>query len=669
MRDNHFGSAATALGRFGAALGFAAALGTAGCEELGQSDPDPVAQDFRVECDPLAPSYCLFPFPNDAFTVRDATTVTGRRLSLTSDALPVSYYDVKASPTHWNQLDGFSTGAAIMTQFPGLTLEDLEASNVATSVTIGRSIERDSPTALIEADSGRWIEHWVELDESTDDPEQRTLLIRPAKALDNNKRYIVAIRNLRGVEPSDAFVELRDAIATEDPSIAARRPRYEDIFDLLDFATFSPREDLQLVWDFTTGSQESITDWMLHMRDQGLNLVGEQGPVYEIVRVEENPWGPDEDNIAWRIYGEMQVPLYLTTTQPGGLLIFDEQGRPTQNVDAPWATFAFELLIPQSAKDSPAKLMQYGHGLLGEKEQIESGHFRSFCNEYNYAIFGVDFVGMAADDELFIGGVVSTGRFDEFASVVHRQHQGMLNSLLLMRLMKGGFAEDPEFGQYLDPSEAYYHGISQGGIFGGTYMALTTDVRRGVLGVMGMPYNLLLNRSVDFDLFFDLIKSAYPDGRDVQMLLQMAQLLWDRTEPNGYAAHIVDDPLPGTDTHQVLMRAALGDHQVSNAGAHFMARTIGVTHVPTGQQDIYGLEVVEAPWERSALVEYDFGLPPDPVGNLPPRECEDPHGKLRKLEAARQQLDLFLREGIVDNFCDGGNCDFPDMSGCEGGGD
>jgi hypothetical protein len=63
-------------------------------------------------------------------------------------------------------------------------------------------------------------------------------------------------------------------------------------------------------------------------------------------------------------------------------------------------------------------------------------------------------------------------------------------------------------------------------------------------------------------------------------------------------------------------------------------------------------------------VEYDFGLPPDPVENLPQRECEDPHGKLRKLDEARQQLDRFLRTGVIDNFCGGGVCSFADMSGC-----
>ena len=69
----------------------------------------------------------------------------------------------------------------------------------------------------------------------------------------------------------------------------------------------------------------------------------------------------------------------------------------------------------------------------------------------------------------------------------------------------------------------------------------------------------------------------------------------------------------------------------------------------------------------SAYVEYDFGLPEDPLCNLPQRECDDPHGKLRGLPAARQQIDTFLRTGVIDNYCDGGVCSFPTLSGCSGG--
>src|SRR5690606_7058965 len=106
----------------------------------------------------------------------------------------------------------------------------------------------------------------------------------------------------------------------------------------------------------------------------------------------------------------------------------------------------------------------------------------------------------------------------------------------------------------------------------GVYMAVTTDVERGVLGVMGQPYNLLLNRSVDFDPFFLILNTSYPSAIDQQLGLSLIQMLWDRLEPNGYTPYIRDDVLPGTPPHEVLMRAALGDHQVNNLGAHLMAR-------------------------------------------------------------------------------------------------
>ena len=113
------------------------------------------------------------------------------------------------------------------------------------------------------------------------------------------------------------------------------------------------------------------------------------------------------------------------------------------------------------------------------------------------------------------------------------------------------------------------------------------------------------------------------------------------------------------------MRAAVGDHQVTTLGAHHMARSIGVPHLDSGIRSIWGLDSVTDRVSGGAYVEYDFGLPPDPWCNLPQSKCEDPHGKLRKLEAARVQLDHFLRTGEVVDECDG-PCSYPDMSGCAG---
>jgi hypothetical protein len=147
-------------------------------------------------------------------------------------------------------------------------------------------------------------------------------------------------------------------------------------------------------------------------------------------------------------------------------------------------------------------------------------------------------------------------------------------------------------------------------------------------------------------------------------LLDLTDMLWERTEPAGYAPYVLDNLLPNTPAHQVFINDAVGDHQVTTLGAHIMARTMGMPHLDTGIRPIYGLETVPGPVQGSAIVEYDFGLPPAPVENLPLRECGDPHGKVRKLAEFQQQMDLFLRTGTIQNFCAGGICTFPDMSEC-----
>ena len=71
--------------------------------------------------------------------------------------------------------------------------------------------------------------------------------------------------------------------------------------------------------------------------------------------------------------------------------------------------------------------------MLGGRGELESGHLRSFVDTYGYVIFGVDFVGMAGEDQLVIGSTLLSGDMAGFNGTVERNHQGMLNSLLAMR--------------------------------------------------------------------------------------------------------------------------------------------------------------------------------------------------------------------------------------------
>ena len=53
----------------------------------------------------------------------------------------------------------------------------------------------------------------------------------------------------------------------------------------------------------------------------------------------------------------------------------------------------------------------------------------------------------------------------------------------------------------IDTTRLFYDGNSQGGIMGGGLTAVAPDFDRAVLGVPGMNYSTLLQRSVDFDTY------------------------------------------------------------------------------------------------------------------------------------------------------------------------
>jgi hypothetical protein len=299
-------------------------------------------------------------------------------------------------------------------------------------------------------------------------------------------------------------------------------------------------------------------------------------------------------------------------------------------------------------------------------------------NEYNYIFAATDLIGMSNDDELSIGLALATGNFSALRTMFDRLHQGFVNYVALLRMMKTTFAADPTYGQYVKGDEAYYYGISQGGIMGSVVMATTPDIERGALGVMGQPYSFLLFRSVDFNQFLELIKDPLPDFRDQQFLITLIQMPWDRVEPDGYTHHIRENPLPGTNAKEVLTRVAIGDHQVTTYAAHVMARTLKAPHLTTGLRSVWGLEEVTSTSEGSFYTEYDFDVPGEPFCNLPQWLCDDPHEYPRRREAARKQLDEFLRNGTGTNFCAPGDddehqvvaegvCSYPSLSGCESG--
>ena len=598
------------------------------------------------DCDPLVPIHCGLPFPSNVWLV-DGKVTFG------ATTLPALRGQTHIDPSLWQDRDGFSPGQAAIVVLPGAV-----ATGLPTPDTIAASLAADSSSILMDAETGERIPHFVDLDWGSTDDQDRALLLHPAIRLKDGTRYIVAFRHVKDgdgkdIAPSPVFQALRDGASHPNASVHRRRALYDDVFARLE-AHGVPHADLQVAWDYTTATRANTTRALLKMRDEALALVGADGPEYTITKVEDHP----VTHTLQRITGLMTVPLYLDKPGPGGRLVFGADGLPKQNGTA---QYEFIVHIPNSiSAGKPLGIVQNGHGLFGDKDDGDGndGQLVTFCDRFGYVGVAVNLIGMAHEDvDLAIHSV--SDDISLFRGLVERQHQGMLNELLAMRMMKGRFSRDPHVQvngvSAIDTTRTYYRGDSQGGIFGGTYMSLSTDVTRGVLGVPGAPYSILLDRSADFSGYKLLLRANYTSATDAAIVLGAMQIWWDRTEPNGWIPYVREGMHPGTPAHEVLMHVAIGDHQVSPLGAHYEARTMKVPNLRPTNREVFGIESKDGPFTGSAMVEYSFGLPPAPLQNYPPDTTsgEDPHGKPRKLEPSYQQQDKFFREGVIAPFCDG----------------
>ena len=228
----------------------------------------------------------------------------------------------------------------------------------------------------------------------------------------------------------------------------------------------------------------------------------------------------------------------------------------------------------------------------------------------------LDHIGFANDDIPTVLAAIVGSDVSVFRAIPERMQQGFLNFMMAMRTLSREADAGPSTplnqaltndcgGATIDGSKRYYFGGSQGGILGASIMALNLDIERGMLAVPGQSYNLLLNRSVNFDEYSGQIYENYGwNALDLQMILALIQGLWDRAEPTGYSKYIRTNRLPGTPAHEVLIQVSKADHQVTNLGAHIMARTIGgVVNLAETIRDVWGIEVVSGEHQGSAMIE------------------------------------------------------------------
>jgi hypothetical protein len=661
-----------------------------------------------VACDFLDEASCLLPYPSSYFLAPDPSTPTGLRINFGPQSLPANVGGTRVDPIDWNTLDGFSPGPMIMTvpNHTGFPV-DLLTSNVAFHTNFARSLDADHPTVLLDAATGDRVLHFAELDANTINTNERALIIRPGRRLDDGTRYIVALRNLvdflgNPLKARLAFRALRDGVSPAEieaacgtdcaAAFAARTAGFADLFQRLADAGVA-RGDLILAWDFTTASTQALTGWMVSIRDQAFAL---PTPTFTVTNVDDGGGAGRNANIWARIDGTFQAPLFMTADAPASRLNL-VGGVPTQNG---FATVPFVVDIPRIAVGTGgSRATLWGHGLLGSRGQI--GSLSLLAQSYNFVIAGVDMQGMSSAD--VVPAIVPLVQdFSKFHFIPERLHQGFLHHLLLGRLLAdpvAGFNSHPAFAYgpggtgVIDTSQVFYSGGSQGGIFGLAIMSFAENFTRGFLAVPGANYSTLLHRSIDFNPYLVLIRGSYPSLLEQQILTALTQQLWDRAEPQGYLPHLLsgdlsDPPVP----HKVLIHMATYDSEVSNLATEIAVRTLGVPQLTPVHRSFFQIAEMAAPFDGSAFVEIDpmrgFSrcAPPgggsaDPgscttdadctapkicASGIPPLTNQAPlfnngaHGSTGSLEAGMQIQEFLRTGGTIQQFCSG-PCDNPDL--------
>ena len=710
-------------------------------------------QQAAGQCDDLDQRACLLPFPNDTFTTLDPSTPTGRRVDLSALEMPRNAAGKPIDPTEWNRNDGFSPGSPILTFVPGLDLTRTFGLDRTPETGVGssgdpfaqrdakpdaviedpaRSMAPDAPIVLLDADTGKRWPYWAELDENKEtlsSGADRTLIIRPLRNLAEGHRYIVALRDLRDhdgatIPAGPEFRQLRGSYdaprhprfgAPADIDPADRAARYRDIFRRLS-AKGVDVSTLYLAWDFHVASAQNLAGRALAIRDDAFAQLGDHdlgdgvvegaSPAYTVTSV-------SDDGNQRTVEGTVTVPNYLTTPQdspggqePGGVGVVAPQSRlyygpdplpgpmatPQQNPAVPTTDAEF---VCRFRTDLPSVTpMLYGHGLLGSRNEA-TGSSTEDLRRSGYAACGVDWIGMATEDAPNVAAILTDA--SQFPSLPDRTQQGFLNFLYVGRALihPDGLSTDPAFQvgghSVLDTSQLVYDGNSQGGILGGGLTALAPDFTRSVLGVPGMNYSTLLNRSSDWEgeavdpaepglpAYASVLYTSYPDKVDQQLVFALLQMLWDRGEADGYAAHMTTRPYADTPAHHVMMEAAFGDYQVANAAAEVEARTIGADFLGTALAPgrhwdrAYATGRAAAPYglrpyalrdgvltalDGSGMAYWDSGNPTPPNGNTPPVNLgQDPHSDPRKDDTALLAKLHFFETGWITDV-NGGSPDW-----------
>ena len=327
----------------------------------------------------------LLPYPDDLYTVSDASTATGLRLNVPQSSGPpdVAFLFSTLLP-ETNRLDGFSPIGHFM-------LELSDAPDPASlPQTPAASLDPLATVALLDMtpgpELGKRVPFRIEIrnDTSVIGAVSHSLLIFPAVPLTPGGRFglVLTRRALvdasRPLGPSAFFAAaLAPPQPGENPAVTRVRSLAGDVLAAAGAASPPiPADDVALALRISVRSTDTIPNDLLAIKSQ---ILAAPPPAFSITKV--TPETTVGSAVAAIVEGTWQAPDWRSN----GYLVRDSAGLPVKQTTH---AIPFILALPKVALAHPVPITMYQHGNPGNAESEVPSQARKTLAAAGFAVIG-----------------------------------------------------------------------------------------------------------------------------------------------------------------------------------------------------------------------------------------------------------------------------------------
>jgi len=490
-------------------------------------------------------------FPDDYLTVDDAESPTGLHLDLSPARAPWVEQvpeSVSGNLDGMEHLSGFGLLAGVLLRF--------DAPLGALPQTAEESLQSDALVFLdLDADPPARVPYEAEL--SNDDQD---LVLWPLRPLRPGARHAVVLTTVYEaadggcVSPSPTTRALLTGTAT-DPELTRLAGRYADVLQ----ATGLAPEEVSAATVFTTADDMPVL-----------------ASVAADIRTRSYDWSQPpvcvREGWTQRCEG-----AFLAYDYRDGAAILDAEPNPD-----PWELHV-TVWIPDAAP-SPAPLLVYGHGIGSNRSEGEwnAWQLRSqgFIVAATDALYHGEHPTVPANwtdqDAVMtvLGLSLSPVQVDAWA-LRGNFNQSSVDRLQLLELLLQHPDVDGDGVADVDETRVAYRGVSMGAMMGASAMALSDDVRAGVLSVVGGRLLRFVTNHPQVGPVLPFLYDYFGGEAMFHRLLTVLEPAMDLGDPAVWGAHLLRDRPSGTPhAPSVLVELATYDETVPPITGRAFARAL-----------------------------------------------------------------------------------------------